>query len=251
MQELEKRLKRQLLQNEHIQLKHCSSWCIPIHTVEVEYQPIRRVNMDVLMKMLLLSFQQMEIEDACELSELLVVEQLFIEDLIAKLLKTGVIDYEDGIYKLTTKGERQLKDGIFEEQLPLEKQVVLYSATHEQFYSNQLDDDVLEELPALYRYAKEELSLQTELAKDDIKTVILAVRESAEVDDEQIVIADILSISSMQINDITCLEFVLYDSETDSLYVRVWNTLLSKWDDILEKQLMEREIVTWREQYLD
>ena len=44
------------------------------------------------MKMMLIAFQKAEIETAEELSEILLVEQLFIDDLIAKMTSSGVIE---------------------------------------------------------------------------------------------------------------------------------------------------------------
>ena len=32
--------------------------------------------------------------------------------------------------------------------------------------------------------------------------------------------------------------------------LRVWNTLLSQWDDVLEKQLVEKELMEWQKKYL-
>ena len=105
MQPLQQRLQQQLLQNKHVQLKQVASWCVPVHSIEVTYQPVKRLKMDILMKMLLLTFQQAQIASAQELSEWLVVEQLFIEDVLNKLLQTGLVEKIDGIFKLTSKGQ--------------------------------------------------------------------------------------------------------------------------------------------------
>lgn len=250
MQELEKRLKKQLLSNQNIQLKHVSTWCIPMQSIEVEFQPVKRLKMDVLMKMLLLTFQQAEIESAAELSELLIVEQLFIEDLLLKLLRTGLIVQIEGSFQLTAKGEKQLHEGIFEEQQALQKQLLLYSSCHQLFMEADMDDlDEFDELPELYRYIQDDNDNNISFDEEYVKKALEKTIEPSEEIEEQIIVADIIATKQLQINDVPCLEFILYNCDTDTFYVRVWNTLTSKWDDILEKQLTEREVIMWREKY--
>lgn len=251
MQELEKRLTKQLLQNNKVKLMNVSRWCIPMQSIKVEFQPVLRVKMDVLMKMMLIAFQKAEINDASELSELFIVEQLFIEDLLNNLLRTGLIEQTDSYFKLTTKGEKQLQEGVFEEQQELAVQELLFSTSHAAFLKGNLDNATeFDELPELYRYAQEELGDALEFESAKVIEALEVVREPAGEAEMQTVISEIMSIDKLQINDIPCLEFILYNNESDTLYVRVWNTLLNQWDEILEHQLIEHEIVTWREAYL-
>jgi len=251
LQELEKKLTRQLLSNPNIQLKHVESWSITVQSIEVEFKPVKRLKMDVLMKMLLLTLQQAEIESVSELSELLIVEQLFIEDLLSKLLRMGLIGQIDGSLKLTAKGEQQLNEGIFEEQQALQKQTLLYSPCHQLFIEASIDElDMYDELPELYRYVQEDADNDKLFAEDHAREALQKTIEPSEETNEQMIVADILATKELQINDVPCLEFILYNRETDTFYVRVWNALFAKWDDILEKQLTEREVVQWREVYL-
>lgn len=251
MQELEKRLTKQLLQNNKVKLMNVSRWCIPVQSIKVEFQPVLRVKMDVLMKMMLIAFQKAEINNASELSELFIVEQLFIEDLLNNLLRTGLIEQIDSYFKLTTKGEKQLQEGVFEEQQELAVQELLFSTSHAAFLKGNLDTATeFDELPELYRYAQEELGDALEFESAKVIEALEVVREPAGEAEMQTVISEIMSIDKLQINDIPCLEFILYNNESDTLYVRVWNTLLNQWDEILEHQLIENEIVTWREAYL-
>lgn len=251
MQELEKRLTKQLLQNNKVKLMNVSRWCIPVQSIKVEFQPVLRVKMDVLMKMMLIAFQKAEINNASELSELFIVEQLFIEDLLNNLLRTGLIEQTDSYFKLTTKGEKQLQEGVFEEQQELAVQELLFSTSHAAFLKGNLDNATeFDELPELYRYAQEELGDALEFESAKVIEALEVVREPAGEAEMQTVISEIMSIDKLQINDIPCLEFILYNNESDTLYVRVWNTLLNQWDEILEHQLIENEIVTWREAYL-
>ncbi len=67
----------------------------------------------------------------------------------------------------------------------------------------------------------------------------------------QTFITSIESKKTIQINDIPCMQFVIYNKEKDLLYVRVWNTLTGHWDETLEKLLTEKELLKWREEYLE
>ncbi|WP_229707702.1 hypothetical protein, partial [Sphingobacterium alkalisoli] len=156
MQNLEKRLKNELQQNNKIKILHSTSWSLPIHSIEVEYRPVKRTKMDILMKMMLIAFQKAEIVEAKQLSELLLVEQLFVEDLIDIMGRTGLIEKKDELFSLTHKGYQQLENGIFEEEQEAETQVVLYSTSHETFLNGDIKPamDGEDEL-ATYRYVKE------------------------------------------------------------------------------------------------
>ena len=81
MQELQKRLTKELQQSMKVKIIHSATWSIPVHSIEVEFKPVKRTKMDVLMKMMLITFQKASVSKAEELSDLLLVEQLFIEDL--------------------------------------------------------------------------------------------------------------------------------------------------------------------------
>lgn len=252
MKELETRLKKQLLKNNKVKLLNVSQWCIPVQSIEVKYQPVKRVKMDVLMKMLLITFQKTAIHTVAELSELLLVESLFIEDLLVNLLKAGLIENIDSTYQLTVKGQRQLQEGIFEEKQEIEVQNLLYSACHMAFLPADIDRATeYEELPALYRYSVEEEEPSNSFETTTLIEALELVREPAEDGQVQSVVSEIVSTEKRQINDIPCLEFILYNREMDTLYVRVWNTLLSQWDETLEKQLTEKEMVIWREKYTE
>ncbi|MBK3496947.1 hypothetical protein JFL43_19205 [Viridibacillus sp. YIM B01967] len=251
MQALEKRLKREVLQNGKVEILASSSWCVPVQSIDVTYQPVKRLKMDLLMKMTLLTFQQAEIANADELSELLLVEELFIQDLLRNLTGTGLIEKGEMYYHLTSKGMMQLENGIYEEEQEQETQQLLYSACHEVFLPVDIDQmDEYDELPDLFRYASEEPDGSLTFVEEELIEVLQNSREPEEEGEEQTVITEILSKETQQINDIPCLEFILYDRDKDLLFARVWNTLLSQWDDKLEKQLVEKEVVKWREYYL-
>lgn len=250
MRDLEKRLKKELQQNIRVKIIDSASWSIAVHSIEVEFKPVKRTKMDVLMKMMLLTFQKAKITKPNELSDLLLVEQLFIEDLLNIMGRTGLIEKRESVYTLTDRGLRQLKNGIFEEDQETKTQTLLYSPTHEDFLQGEIKPalDGEEEL-GIYRYAKEE---SVKIKFEDLQ-VIDALRTSgveAEEGDIQIVVSEIVSTSELYIDDVPCLEFILHNKEEDLLYARVWNTFLGQWDETLENELNEKERVSWKEKYL-
>lgn len=249
MQNLEKRLKNELQQNNKVKILHSSRWSLPIHSIEVEYMPVKRTKMDVLMKMMLIAFQKAEIVEATQLSELLLVEQLFVEDLINIMGRTGLIEKKEGLFTLTSKGNQQLENGIFEEEQDMESQIVLYSTCHEAFLSGDIKPAMEGEAElTIFRYVKEdyldaELSFEAEQVIDTLQTKTVET-------DVQLVISEIQKTTELYVDDIPCFEFILHNKEEDIFYARVWNTLLERWDEVLENMLNEKERLVWREKYL-
>lgn len=240
---------RELQQNRNIKIVKTAEWCIPIRTVVVTYEPVRRSTMDVLMTMLLLSIQEADFGNVEELSELLLVDPLFIEDLISLMIRVGLMKNEEGFFKLTEKGQQQLEQGIFEEELEVEASTLYFSPCHQSFLTSDVNNDEYDELPELYRYVDKEAEQQEQF---DESLIIAALQETDEEEtgNSQRIIARVVEVEAQQINDSPCLEFVLYDKEQDILFVRVWNLLLNQWDHHLEQQLTDKEQLMWREQYL-
>lgn len=250
MSKLQQRLVKEIQQNRHVKIIKRDQWCIPIRTVEVTYEPMRRSTMDVLMTMLLISMQEADFRDAKELSELLLVDPLFIEDLVSIMLRVRLIEKIEGVYRLTAKGALQLERGIFEEELEQKTASLLYSPSHEAFLTGDLESiEEFDELPPLYRYVDEEAE-RRDTFEDTLLMEALMIEDKEEEDASsasQIIISSIISSNATQINDVPCFEFVVYDQEKDLYYARVWNTLLNHWDEVLEQQLTEKEKLKWRE----
>jgi len=246
---LQQRLIRELQQNRNIKIVKTAEWCIPIRTVDVTYEPVRRSTMDVLMTMLLLSIQEADFGNVEELSELLLVDPLFIEDLISLMIRVGLMKNEEGFFKLTEKGQQQLEQGIFEEELEVEASTLYFSPCHQSFLTSDVNNDEYDELPELYRYVDKEAEQQEQF---DESLIIAALQETDEEEtgNSQRIISRVVEVEAQQINDSPCLEFILYDKEQDILFVRVWNMLLNRWDHHLEQQLTDKEQLMWREQYL-
>ena len=250
MIELEKRLKKELLQNVQAKVVSSTAWTIPLQTIEVEYKPVKRIKMDVLMKMMLITCQKAKVTSAKQISELLLVEQLFMEDLIDLMKRTRLIEITDQVYTLTEKGCKQLEDGIFEEELETQTYSLLYSPSHATFLQGEIKPALDgEEKLKLFRYASDE---KTRVKWEDM-VLIDALQASGlkTVDgDLQTIVSEIVSTSELYVDDVPCFEFILYNKSEDLLYARVWNTFLDQWDEALENELNEKERIEWRKKYL-
>ncbi|WP_052342725.1 hypothetical protein [Bacillus sp. EB01] len=159
-----------------------------LEEVSLGVWPGNGLKMDILMKMILLTFEQSQIRRAANLSEFLLVEELFIEDLLKKMQRMGLIRLENGTYKLTSKGQDQLKTRIMEEELEEELTVLSYSPLHDEIWleMNEPLPESDEEL-LLYRYAYNQSVASLELIlqflaerenrvdEDSFQTVVSAV----------------------------------------------------------------------------
>ena len=134
MDELNKKLRSKLLENPAVQIKKEVIWQFPVTIYTVAFHSVKRSKMDILMKMMLLTFEQAQIRRAANLSQLLLVEELFIEDLLKKMKRMGLITLEKGSYRLTSRGHEQLNTGIMEEELAEESTVLSYSPIHDEFW---------------------------------------------------------------------------------------------------------------------
>lgn len=230
--------------NEDVSIINEARWQLPIVSYEVSFGRIKRFKMDLLMKMLLLTFQEADIHRAATLADMLLVEELFIRDLIDKMQRTGLIQLGKKGYRLTAKGIDYLEKGIFEEDMEAEQTLIHYSAVHGEYLlaeDNKIPEG-RESLPS-YRYA-------IEGSIDSERVVELLSKEGFNSEEEgfQIVVTEVMSWEEIDTEFIPCIEFRLYDRKQDLFYVRVWNTMTNRWDETLEKQIEEREVVKWREE---
>ena len=251
MKELKNRLTRELQQGFNVQIMDTLSWSLPVHSIEVAYETVTKTKMDILMKMMLIVFQKSEIETVEELSEILLVEQLFIEDLINKMTNAQMIEKTTGIFGLTAAGSEQLGTGIFEHEPESGTAETLYSPCHQSFLSGDLKNMRYEELEK-YRYQVEFDDWEvTSLEKSSLFTVLKKSGIETEEGNVQLIVSKIISATDRKTTPVPCIEFRLYNKEEDLMYARVWNTLTEQWDETLESQLNEKERKKWREQYLE
>lgn len=234
-------LQKELLQNVTIEIKKQGQYAIPIHTLEVKYHPVMRNAMDILMKMMLLSFDKAKLKNVELLAEILLVEPLFIHDLTNKMIGLGMIEKNEA-FTLTSKGKAQLKSGIFEEELEETSYFIQYSPIHERPLEGNLEEFAdLEEFPEPFpTTTSEEIeaveeTMLIEFIQQQLSEQPLAVGEDPHF------ITSIVSTESIQINDIPVLSFLLFDRQENRYFVRVYNPLTGAWDNLLETILFNAE----------
>jgi DNA-binding IscR family transcriptional regulator len=252
MDKLKRKLTQELQQDFNVKILESISWSLPVHSIEIAFQTVMRTKMDILMKMMLIAFQKGKISTAEVLSELLLVEPLFIEDLIRKMTSAQMIEKNAGHFILTGTGMQQLESGIFIHEPENDMKNALYSPCHQSFLHGN-PESLAAEVNEVYRHHAEfNDDWKVELIE---KTDLLNALQSLGVDSAegnvQIVISDIVSASAVQTDWVPCIEFRLYNEAEDLLFVRVWNTLSEQWDETLESQLNDKERKVWRENYLE
>ena len=249
---LQDSLREELTKKSKVSILESTTWCVPVHTLNVTYKPVIRTKMDILMKMLFLSLKEPKFESAEQISEILLVEQLFVEDLLSKMQKTGLIAKVDSFFQLTEKGQKQFASGVFEEEQDAATTELLYSPTHTNFLKGDIEEVLeFEDFPEqIFRYQvqENELDLEDHTVIEEIKSNN-EDEEEAEEEQDKLFITSVDSVEDVQVNDIPCIEFLLYDEEKDIYLTRVWNTLMNKWDNKLEHLIQENEKLTWKEKF--
>jgi predicted transcriptional regulator len=245
MDALEKRLRDELLRKPNVKLLETVKWTLPIQLFDIEYETVKRTKMDILMKMLLVAFRTSRFSSAEELSDMLVVEPLFITDIIDRMKRAGMIVKSDGGYTLTEIGKQRLEAGIYVHPPEKEEATVQYSATHGAFFVGELPDGTGES----YRHAADDRKLK-EMSDDEWRGALDQLNVAYEEGDVQLVVDAITSVKELERSAIPCFEFRLHQTSEDRLFVRVWNTMTSEWDETLETHLLERDLSAWREKYL-
>lgn len=241
MDKLINRLRAEVASNKDVTIVQELSWHVPLVAYEVSFERVKRLKMDILMKMLLLAFQEADIRRPAALAEMLFVEELFIRDLIDKMHSTQLIRLDATGYRLTDKGRGHLEEGIFEEAMEDGEAVVSFNAVHDEYQVvEELFEEKADDLPA-YRYAREQ---KAETAR--IHEVLTQEKNSAE-EGYQVIVTGISTCDELGVEYIPCLEFQLYDRKQDLFYARVWNTRLGTWDEALQLEIEEKELIEWRE----
>lgn len=251
MDDLKRQLTRELQQDLNVTLVRSLTWRLPVHSIEIAFQTVKRTKMDILMKMMLIAFQKGTIETAEELSELLLVDPLFINDLISLMTRTKIIEKKGLTFGLTEKGVQQLATGIFVHEPESATKKALFSPCHQNLLQGDIKPDPLKELE-VYRWNDEFNNWEIDSLEDSaLRNALQAMDVESDEGNTQIVVSDITSATAEQTVHIPCLEFQLYDKSEDLFYVRVWNTLLQRWDETLETQLNDKERKQWRADYLE
>lgn len=240
MDKLKNDLRAELLVNTDVSVIGEQMWQLPVVIYEVAFARVKRLQMDILMKMLLLTFQEADIRRPAQLAEMLFVEELFIRDLIDKMKRTELIRVGARGYELTDKGHAHLEKGIFEEEMDGDETLLSYSAAHDEYRLISERAPEMGSKLVLYRYA-----IENKADNGRVHELLTAEKNSAE-ESYQVIVTDIAQCDPIETIAVPCIEFQLYDQQQDIFYARVWNTSKSTWDQSLEKQIEEREVVEWR-----
>ncbi|HSI66028.1 MAG TPA: hypothetical protein VK947_01350, partial [Planococcus sp. (in: firmicutes)] len=220
MEQLRSELRSNLTSNLDVSVLNEQVWGLPVISYDVKFDRVKRLKMDILMKMLLFAFQETEIRRAATLADMLFVEELFISDLIDKMQRTKLIQSGKKGYQLTAKGYEYLEKGIFEEEMKADQALVSFSAVHDEYLmasENELPANGASLEP--YRYAVKE-----KVKKDRIHQLL--AKETQETDEQglQILVTEVASCIERTVEHIPCIEFQLFDRKQDIYFARVWNT---------------------------
>ena len=247
LQKFEQQIKSKLPRPKATNLVAEKQFCIPVHTVQVKYYPISRTPMDILMKMMLIAFDKGAFHDGETLADVLLVDPLFINDLLNKMMKTGLL-VKDDVISLTEKGQRQLTEGIFEEELDEVTQELQYSPLHGDYLTGDIEEILeFDEFPDELVYAQQ-FAVQFE-EQQTIEALEKMNYEEEDADAVKTFISAINEMEELQINDVPCFQYIFYHTEQDIFDVKVFNTLTNSWDEKLEQLLKDNELTTWRDIY--
>lgn len=243
MEKLKSELRSSLLAASDVSITDERVWKLPVVLYDVSFDRVKRLKMDILMKMLLFAFQESEIRRAATLADMLMVEELFVRDLMEKMQRTGLIELQKKGYGLTAKGFDYLEKGIFDEEMEDEATVISFSAVHDEYLlpSDHMHPEAEERMPR-YRYD----GVRGSLKKERMQKLLAKEMVYPAEDNFQIIATDITACIEQETVFVPCLEFQLYDRKQDIFYARVWNTFKGSWDETLAKQIEEREVVKWR-----
>lgn len=246
MSKLQTKLVAQLERNPAITIQHSTTWELPVVSFEVAFRRVKRYRLDILMRMILHVVDEMTVRRAVAIADLLVVEELFIEDLLTKLMRNGLIKDTGKRLLLTSEGKKQLLAGIYEEEQEEEFLGLLFSPNHKTFIPLVEEVDRIEEASTPFRLMTKLDSLVLD-EKALLEGVMLTIADQKEHEEGFVESVEALTdYDDGEIQWVTCYEFRLYDEKEKVTYVRVWNPLLSSWDATLEAIIEEIEAPSWK-----
>lgn len=244
MDSIEKKLRDELLRNPNVKLLETAKWSLLIQTIDISYDTVKRTKMDILMKMLLTAFKTAAFSSAEEVSNMLVVEPLFIEDMIEKMTMTGMIRQTADAIVLTDTGKRQLESGIYVQPPEKDEATVHYSPAHEAFLTGEVEEAVKD----TYRYAPDNRKLTT-FSDDDWRLALEQLDVLIHDETGQTTVQSISAVTELDSVFASCIEFQLHQVEEDCYFVRIWNAMTGRWDEVLEEKVMQKELVAWRKKF--
>ena len=224
----------------------------PVFQVELTYYPLKKTPMDILMKMMLISFQKAPIKTVSVLANILLVEPLFIEDLTEKMTHASLITKnEEGTFMLTEKGVEQLSAGIFEERLDMTTETLYYSAIHASIVTGDFEQlEELDVLPEPLDYSEDQITTINE------ENVCRFLENSYNLDDiaveqqdsaSQVFVSTLENVEIGAITDIPITLFILREQKTDRYFARVFNHVTNDFDEQLADYVTLHEKASWNE----
>lgn len=248
MDELRNRLRKELQESFDTQVLTDKEWTYTTHKLLIRYTTVTKTKMDVLMKMLLHSIQQLDVQKPEELAEILGVELLFVEDLLDQMKVAGLVVTQDH-WSVTEKGRSQLEAGMLIREAEEADDLLLYSPIHQRFLNvDNIHGSSGEIKPFRYEEPLKRFDSK-DLSDEIIKQQLSSRTEENNTTENQQVIDRILAVEEIEKLQISSIEFLLYNRKEDNFFVRIWNSSISQWDETLEQLVTEKERITWREKY--
>ncbi|GKV56878.1 hypothetical protein NCCP2222_28250 [Sporosarcina sp. NCCP-2222] len=242
--DLQKRLQNEVLRNANVKLLASETWGLPVHSVEITYETVKRTPMDILMKMLLISFRKGRFQTAEEVSQILLVESLFIEDMIDAMIGAGLIVKNKDGYSLTDAGSQQLESGIYVQSPERQEKTAYFSPIHNTF----LVGEIKESRAKSFRLTNNEWRTDM-IPESSVREILEKLQEDEEEEYGQTSIHAVKSVTELELHSVECIEFRLHQVADDRMYARVWNTMTGEWDQALEQFIIEQELSDWRKTY--
>ncbi|WP_432355449.1 hypothetical protein [Sporosarcina sp. A2] len=249
MHELKQRLRNELQQSIDNSILSEQAWALTTYKLAVSFETITKTKMDVLMKMMLISMQELPIEHPDELAQVLGVELLFIEDLLSMMKGAGLVTYHHG-WVVTKEGIEQLSAGMLLHETESDEVILQYSAVHKHFMDivNIVEED--QDLD-VFRYEVETANWRVEeLSDEEVKKQLAPQVEIENTLEKQRIVASVTKLKQLDAIQIPCLEFHVHHKSQDSIYARIWNTQTQQWDETLEQLVMSKERNSWRQRYI-
>lgn len=243
-----------LLEQRHLRLLGSESWGFPLQLANIQMTTGIRSQMDVLMKMILKILGKLDVKHTEEISELLAVENIFVDHMLKLMIQNQMVEINEGFYRLTDLGMEQLKVGTFVHDSLEEEVEVAFSPYHNDALirdTNQTSAEADDQLPD-YRFGEDNNQLNVNELEDS--QIIQIIEDSGFefiVENGQKQIEEICSIELQDTLRVACFEFHMHDTTEDTVFIRVWNTWTGQFDVQFETELNQKEASRLRKHYFD
>lgn len=236
---LQKQLTMQIEQQLEAKVLDVQQFTIPYAIIDITYTPMIKKRMDILMKMLLTSYQSGQFTNSEQLASILQVEALFINDLTRQMEHSKLIIVDETM-TLTAKGEEQLKQGVYEEQLPVAQIELMYSSLHDQLFAINIDDlELLDDLPEPLANVEERLPEEAPMLEAITKHLKLQHNDQH--------VQSIEQAEQVELYDFPIALFICFDQKNDRYFSRAYNLYVHEWDDTIASTMDRQHVTQWRQ----